>query len=82
MRNSSLVERLCAENLTGLRYKPKLRLHSNVLGRGALYARRNHSVSGGGLHRSENAGMSSENAVRICMAENLRFLEEGSYAPG
>ena len=30
---------------------------------------------------SENAGMSSENAVRICMAENLRFLEEGSSAP-
>ena len=53
-----------------------------MLGRGALYARRNHSVSGGGLHRSENAGMSSENAVRICMAENLRFLEEGSSAPG
>ena len=51
-------------------------------GRGALYARRNHSVSGGGLHRSENAGMSSENAVRICMAENLRFLGEGSSAQG
>ncbi len=25
--------------------------------------------------------MSSENAVRICMAESLRFLEEGSSAP-
>ena len=25
--------------------------------------------------------MSSENAVRICMAENLRILEEGSSAP-
>ena len=33
------------------------------------------------MHRSENAGMSSENAVRICMAESLRFLEEGSSAP-
>ena len=31
--------------------------------------------------RSENAGMSSENCVRITMAENLRFLEEGSSAP-
>ena len=34
MRNSSLVERLCAENLTGLRYKPKLRLHTKVCGVG------------------------------------------------
>ena len=34
------------------------------------------------VYRSENAGMSSANAVRICMAESLRFLEEGSSAPG
>ena len=34
-----------------------------------------------GHHRSENAGMSSENYVRIIMAESLRFLEEGSSAP-
>ena len=33
-------------------------------------------------YRSENAGMSSANAVRICMAESLRFLEEGSSDPG
>ena len=31
-----------------------------------------------GLHGSENAGMSSENYVRIIMAESLRFLKEGS----
>ena len=31
---------------------------------------------------SENAGMSSENYVRIIMAESLRFQEEGSSAPG
>ena len=54
----------------------------SVLGRGALYTRRNSSVSGCGVYRSENAGMSSANAVRICMAESLRFLEEGSSAPG
>ena len=35
-----------------------------------------------GLYGSENAGMSSENYVRIIMAENLRFLEEGSSAQG
>ena len=44
--------------------------------------RRSHSGSGGGLHTSENAGMSSENYVRIIMAENLRFPEEGSSAQG
>ena len=32
--------------------------------------------------RSENAGMSSENYVRIIMAENLRFPGEGSSAQG
>ena len=52
------------------------------MGRGALYARRSDSVSGRGVHTSENAGMSSENCVRITMAESLRFLEEGSSAPG
>ena len=36
----------------------------------------------GGRNTSENAGMSSENYVRIIMAENLRFLGEGSSAQG
>ena len=35
-----------------------------------------------GLYSSENAGMSSENCVRIVMAENLRFLEEGLSTQG
>ena len=35
-----------------------------------------------GLYSSENAGMSSENCVRIVMAENLRFPGEGSSAQG
>ena len=42
------------------------------------------SVTGrtrGGI-ASENAGMSSENYVRIIMVENPRFLEEGSSAQG
>ena len=52
-----------------------------MLGRGASYTRRSSSGSGCGLYTSENAGMSSENAVRICMAKSLRFLEEGSSAP-
>ena len=51
-------------------------------GRGAFCAGRSRSGSSGGLHRSENAGISSENCVRIVMAENLRFLGAGSSAQG
>ena len=43
---------------------------------------RSMSESACGLYTSENAGMSSENYVRIIMAENLRFRGEGSSAPG
>ena len=35
-----------------------------------------------GRYTSENAGISSENYVGIIMAENLRFLGEGSSAQG
>ena len=51
-----------------------------VRGRRASYKRRSRSVSVGGFYTSENAGMSSENYVRIIMAESLRFLKEGSSA--
>ena len=81
MRNSSLVEWFCAENVTGLSIEPKLGQYL-ILGRGALYAGRSQSESTGGLHTSENAGISSENYVRIIMAENLRFPGEGSSAQG
>ena len=43
---------------------------------------RSHTERSGGGHTSENAGMSSENYVRIIMVENLRFPEEGSSAQG
>ena len=51
-------------------------------GRRASCKRRGRSGSAGGFYTSENAGMSSENYVRIIMAENLRFPEEGSSAQG
>ena len=51
-------------------------------GRGALCKRRSRSESGGGFYTSENAGMSSENYVRIIMAESLRIQKEGSSASG
>ncbi len=54
----------------------------NILGRGAFHAGRSQTGRFGGQYGSENAGMSSENYVRIIMVENLRFLEEGSSAQG
>ena len=54
--------------------KKKLQgLVNNTVGRRASYMGRSRSESGGGLYTSENAGMSSENYVRIIMAERLRF---------
>ena len=44
--------------------------------------RRSHTGRSGGGSTSENAGMSSENYVRIIMVENLRIPEEGSSAQG
>ena len=81
MRNSSLVEWFCAEDVTGLNDIPKLGIHIYMNGRGAFCTGRSMSGSACGLYRSENAGMSSEIYVRIIKAENLRFLEEGSSAP-
>ena len=43
---------------------------------------RSHTDRNGGGSTSENAGMSSENYVRIIMVENLRFPGEGSSAQG
>ena len=43
---------------------------------------RSYTERSSGDITSENAGMSSENYVRIIMVENLRFLEEGSSAQG
>ena len=82
MRNSSLVEWLGAENLTGLKSIPKLCVvPSTAVGEHSIVGR---SMSGStcGRDRRENAGMSSENYVRIIMVENLRFPEEGSSAQG
>ena len=74
---------MCAENVTGLKTIPKLRSGTKVLlVDERCVKRRSYSGSSGGVSTSENAGMSSENYVRIIMVENLRFLEEGSSAQG
>ena len=51
-------------------------------GRGAAGTGGSGIGRSGGLYTSENAGMSSENYVGIIMAENLRFLGEGSSGQG
>ena len=43
---------------------------------------RSQTVRNGGRSTRENAGMSSENKVRIFIVENLRFPGEGSSAQG
>ena len=55
---------------------------TKCVGRGASNAGGSPIGRTGGLRWSENAGMSSENYVGIIMAENLRFLGEGSSAQG
>ena len=82
MRNSSLVEWLCAENVTGLNLTPKPWNTRECIGRGASCTDRSHTGRSGGLCRRENAGMSSESKVRIFAVESLRFPEEGSSPQG
>ena len=75
---------MCAENVTGLKFIPKLRLYTLCV-RGVderCVSLRSYTERSSGDITSENAGMSSENYVRIIMVENLRFLEEGSSAQG
>ena len=72
-----------AENSTGLKSTPKLRICTQVqvVEERPVVGRR-QTVRTAGRGRRENAGMSSENYVRIIMVENLRFPEEGSSAQG
>ena len=81
MRNSSLVKRSCAEDVTGL--KPNAEAaraefeFSNSDGRGAFHGRRRSSESTAGACGSENAGMSSVMHVRNVHTVCLRFPEQG-----
>ena len=60
VRNSSLVERFCAEDVRGSSTEPKLWQGLTALGRGAFLSGRSGTVRIRGQVRSENAGMSSE----------------------
>ena len=79
MRNSSLVKRACADNVTGLSLAPKP--GTKVVGerRGGDEGSATSVV---GLATSEDAGMSSEKYVRTVFAVSLRFPTQGQSASG
>ena len=81
MRNSSLVKRGCAENITGLKHTTEAR-KAEKLGRGAFCRQRRYPGRGAGACRSENAGMSSVKHVRTMFVKDLRFPTEGQSASG
>ena len=60
MRNSSLVERSCAENNRALSILPKLWIDLRISGRGAFQCRRSQAVRSGGGTGKENVGMSND----------------------
>ena len=68
--------------LTGLKHNTEAWEYTEYIGRGAMYAGRSRIGRGGGLHRRENAGMSSESGARNSAVESLRFPGEGSSAQG
>jgi hypothetical protein len=63
VRNSSLVERSCAENNRASSLSPKLWFPGIYVwrGRGAFQLRRSRSVRNGGAVGKENVGMSNDN---------------------
>jgi hypothetical protein len=86
VRNSSLVERDCAENVTGLKLGTETRDFGHLRVTGVVGER---PASGEGVPArcvgvggSENAGMSSANEVRTLIADSLRFPTEGQSASG
>ncbi len=85
VRNSSLVERDCAENVTGLKRHTEAR---DAVGQPAVVVEERRVGGEGRLRRSvgaytsENAGMSSERWARTPSAECLRVPTEGQSTSG
>jgi hypothetical protein len=84
VRNSSLVKRSCADNVTGLKSPTEARDAACKCG---VVGERSGSseavpVRRRGATRSENAGMSSVKHVRTMFAERLRVPTEGQSASG
>lgn len=75
VRNSSLVEWFCADNVVGLKYTAETTATLCVLGRGASCTRGSSTVRWCGVCASENAGMSND-----VVGENpARRMTKGSW---
>ena len=84
MRNSSLVKRSCAENVTGLKHSTEatdFRRIAGVVGERCVADTMMTERTSVG-YTSENAGMSSVKHVRNMFPVNLRFPTEGLSASG
>ena len=80
MRNSSLVKRSCAENVTGLKHSTEATdgILETLLVVGERSVGDTRSTERTAVaYRSENAGMSSVKHVRNMFPVNLRFPTEG-----
>ena len=75
MRNSSLVKKFCADNVTGLKYFTETAaLYRTVQGVGECRVdSEGISVRSAGIYASKNAGMSSEIPVKNRDTGSLRF---------
>ena len=76
VRNSSLVEWSCADNVTGLKYTAEA-ASSFEMGRGASISQRSRLGTVCGAWSSANVGMSSERGVRNPSAEYPRVPGQG-----
>src|SRR6476646_1064580 len=78
VRNSSLVEWSCADNVTGLKSRAEAAgFHVSGSGSGASIVERSGWGTSRGPRSSENVGMSSERGVRNPSAESPRVPGEG-----
>ena len=83
VRNSSLVEWTCADNVTGLNTPPKPRMPYFVWrGSRASILLRSSCGSSCGAWSSANVGMSSERGVRNPSTESPRVPGEGYSSQG
>ena len=81
VRNSSLVERSCAENVRGWNAPPKLR--NRKVGRGALHAERSSTVRSLSLiHISCESALCSTRCRNRLHIENKKFFGSSSWRSG
>ena len=84
MRNSSLVEHPCADNVTGLSMKPKFRNHSiSYDWEGSIeLTDEGIRVTGSGGDSRENAGISNEKAGAIPARRKPKVSRVKAICPG